>query len=426
MKTFLDVGKFHNTGSGEINIVKNELLEIKPRGVENIIYFALMILIMDFILFISLHGYLNYKSGVIFIVMTGFLVFLIWGTWNGKNWIRWVWIVVSIMGIPPALLNILTKQMSGGARIIYFIQFVLSLFVLYYLTNKETTSWFKGIKKASVARAGRDAKELTKEQTENRRNLKFGNREEYEKWKTKKLKTKTEKQQKELSTETDSKMVSREIWKDPFLGMEFVFVSGGWFEMDDTLGDQNKKERSVYRIYLDGFWIGKFAVTQGQWEKLMGYNPSEYKKGNDYPVEHVSWNDVQEFVVRLNQKTQLNFRLPTEEEWEYAARGGGKKEKWAGTDEESELTEYGWYGINSGGETHPVGQKRPNRLGLYDMGGNVWEWVQKDYGVVEQGKVIRGGSWCDSPTFLRTSTRACIASDDRVRFVGFRLVLPIK
>src|SRR4030042_5402881 len=140
--------------------------------------------------------------------------------------------------------------------------------------------------------------------------------------------------------------------------MEFVFVSGGWFEMDDTLGDQNKKERSVYRIYLDGFWIGKFAVTQGQWEKLMGYNPSEYKKGNDYPVEHVSWNDVQEFVVRLNQKTQLNFRLPTEEEWEYAARGGGKKEKWAGTDEESELTEYGWYGINSGGETHPVGQKR--------------------------------------------------------------------
>jgi formylglycine-generating enzyme required for sulfatase activity len=208
--------------------------------------------------------------------------------------------------------------------------------------------------------------------------------------------------------------------------MDFVFVSGGWFETDDTLGDRDKKERSVYRVYVDGFWMGKFEVTQGQWEKLMGHNPSVCKKGIDYPVEHASWNDVQAFILRLNQKTRLSFRLPTEEEWEYAARDGGKKQKWPGTDNESELTEYGWYDINSGGETHPVGQKKPNALGLYDMSGNVWEWVQKDYAVIEGENVIRGGSWRDPPTSLRTSNRGSIETDERVRFVGFRLVLTIK
>jgi formylglycine-generating enzyme required for sulfatase activity len=382
---------------------------------------------MDFVNFFLLGGYLNHKSVAIFIMMTGFVVFLMWGIWNGKNWIRLVWIVMSIMGISTALLNILTKQMIVGARIIYSIQFVLSLAILYYLTNKKTVSWFKGIKPAPFPRAGTNDQELTKERLKKKKEkLKFSNQEEYEKWKAGKLKTTTEWQQNEPGTKNDSRLVPGEMWKDPFLGMEFVFVNGGWFEMEDTSADRNRIEKPAYKVYLDGFWMGRFTVTQGQWEKLMHYNPSGYKKGNGYPVEHVSWDDVGEFIFRLNQKTAMSFRLPTEEEWEYAARSGGGKEKWAGTDNESELPEYAWYGINSLGGPQPVGEKRPNGLGLYDMSGNVWEWVQKDYEVVEGGKVIRGGSWSDPPTALRTSARACVASNDRVIFVGFRLVLPIK
>jgi formylglycine-generating enzyme required for sulfatase activity len=236
----------------------------------------------------------------------------------------------------------------------------------------------------------------------------------------------TEGQQGEVVTENGSKSVSGEIRKNPLLGMDFVFVSGGWFEMDDTSVGGRNEESSVYRVYVDGFWMGKFVVTQGQWEKLMDHNPSLYKKGNDYPVDHVNWKDVQEFIHRLNQKTEMGFRLPMEEEWEYAARNGGGRERWAGTDNESELLEYAWYVINSGGETHPVGQKKPNGLGLHDMSGNVWEWVQEDFGVSGQGKVVRGGSWSDSPSQLMTSFRTSVAPDGGISFIGFRLVLPVK
>jgi formylglycine-generating enzyme required for sulfatase activity len=448
---------------GVINNVTNELLKERPSKVGNIIFLSLVILALDFTNFISLQGYLQYYSLSVYLISTGFFVFLMWGVWNGKNWIRWVWIVFSITGIPTVLYGILTKPISQGGKIIYSTQFVLGLIILYYLTNKETVSWFKRIKRISSSQTRMDSPELKNEQPGEserkptlrlpglkawvcsgltlsgaslprlkRRSLappngsRFRNQEEYERWKAEKLTTTAEKLQDELVTGRDSKMVPGEIWKDPFLGMEFVFASGGWFEMDDVLDGGEDQKRSVYKVYVDGFWLGRFVVTQGQWEKLMGHNPSVYKKGTDYPVEHVSWEDVQEFILRLNQKTGMNFRLPTEEEWEYAARTGGKKENWAGADNESELTEYAWYGINSGGEPHPVGRKNPNDLGSYDMSGDVWEWVQKDYGVIEQAKVVRGGSGSDPPIFLRTANRASIATDDRVRFVGFRLVLPVK
>jgi len=113
----------------------------------------------------------------------------------------------------------------------------------------------------------------------------------------------------------------------------------------------------------------------------MGGNRSYFQNcGDDCPVETVSWNDAQDFISRLNQRTGKRFRLPTEAEWEYAARSGGKREKWAGTSSESELGDYAWYSKNSGGSTHPVGQKKPNGLGLYDMSGDVWEWCQDWYG----------------------------------------------
>lgn len=229
-------------------------------------------------------------------------------------------------------------------------------------------------------------------------------------------------------------------WQDPLTGMEFVFVREGCFPMGDTFSDGYEVERPVHKVCVHGFWIGRYEVTQGQWEKVMDRNPSRMKSGDRYPVENVNWDDVQEFIRKLNQMIEKRFRLPTEAEWEYAARSGGKQEKWAGTSDESKLGEYAWYLANSSGRTHPVGQKRPNGLGLFDMSGNVWEWVQDWYDknfYIESPRdnpegpsnphiyrVLRGGSWNEAAKNIRTSNRSgAVGPPSRNPFTGFRLVL---
>lgn len=229
-----------------------------------------------------------------------------------------------------------------------------------------------------------------------------------------------------------------ETYRDPTTGMEFVFVKGGFFEMGDTFGDGDADEKPVHEVCVGDFWMGKYEVTQGQWQRIMGENPSYFKSGENYPIENVSWNDVQEFIRRLNQSSGKKYRLPTEAEWEYAARSGGKREKWAGTSIEGELREYAWYYVNSGRGTQPVGQKRPNGLGLYDMSGNVWEWCQDWYDEnyyrnsprnnprgpdSGSSKVVRGGSWYYSPWGIRASDRSWDGPSDRNDISGFRLIL---
>jgi sulfatase modifying factor 1 len=238
-----------------------------------------------------------------------------------------------------------------------------------------------------------------------------------------------------------AQQIQAKKWHDSLTGMEFIFVKGGCFEMGDAFGDGYDIERPVHTVCVDGFWVGKYEVTQEQWEKVMGNNPSLFQNGGHYPVENVKWEDAQEFIRQLNQMTGKRYRLPTEAEWEYAARSGGKKEKWAGTSRESELGEYAWYLINADRRTHPVGQKRPNGLGLCDMSGNVWEWVQdwydKDYykssptdnpkgpGQLTTYRVIRGGCWNDIPRNIRASSRSgAVGPRSRNPFIGFRLVLP--
>jgi formylglycine-generating enzyme required for sulfatase activity len=159
-----------------------------------------------------------------------------------------------------------------------------------------------------------------------------------------------------------------------------VAVEGGTFTMGATAeqgSEAHDDEYPTHSVTLSDFYIGETEVTQELWKAVMGSNPS-YFSGTNLPVERVSWNDCQTFITKLNQLTGQNFRLPTEAEWEYAARGGNKSKgyKYAGS---NNLNDVAWYSDNSSGQTHPIKQKQPNELGLYDMTGNVFEWCQDWY-----------------------------------------------
>lgn len=219
-----------------------------------------------------------------------------------------------------------------------------------------------------------------------------------------------------------------------------VPVKGGCYQMGDTFGDGGKNEKPVHRVCVDDFYIGKYLVTQAQWQAVMGGNPSHFKEcGPNCPVEQVSWEDVQKFIRQLNEQTGKNYRLPYEAEWEYAARSGGKREQWAGTSDPDELGAYAWLEDNSGEKTQPVGTRRPNGLGLYDMSGNVWQWCKDWYDADYYKKsparnprgassgtnrVIRGGSWCLSADLIRAAIRNHRAPSRRLNCIGFRLALP--
>jgi formylglycine-generating enzyme required for sulfatase activity len=184
-------------------------------------------------------------------------------------------------------------------------------------------------------------------------------------------------------------------------------------------------------VKISDFYISRYQVTQKQWREVMGSDPPElYFKGNDdCPVEEVSWDDIcgqDGFLERLNKKSKKKYRLPTEAEWEYAAKGGkeseeSKKYKYA---ESNNIGEVAWYDENSETKTHNVGLKLPNELGLYDMSGNVWEWCDDWYDKNHADRVLRGGSWGSDAVDCHVSFRYCDAPGLRFNSFGFRLVLP--
>jgi formylglycine-generating enzyme required for sulfatase activity len=214
---------------------------------------------------------------------------------------------------------------------------------------------------------------------------------------------------------------------------QMIAVEGGIFQMGNN--DVESDEKPVHSVTLSDFSMSKTEVTQELWTAVMGNNPSNLK-GNNFPVDQVSWNDCQEFIKKLNQLTEKNYRLPTEAEWEYAAGGGAtNRTKWAGTNSESNLGIYAWNSSNSGSKTHEVATKRPNALGLYDMSGNVWEWCSDWYGNFSSssqinpkgvssglGRVGRGGSWDSGIHDCRSAYRILISPDRRNFDLGFRLV----
>ncbi len=223
-------------------------------------------------------------------------------------------------------------------------------------------------------------------------------------------------------------------------GVKFkmVKVVGGTFTMGATgeqCSDALENEKPAHKVILSDYYIGETEVTQALWKAVMGYNPS-YFKGDNLPVEQVSWNDIVErFIPALNRKTGLTYRLPTEAEWEYAARGGGKSKgyKYSGS---NNIGEVAWYYVNSRGKTHPVKGKKANELGLYDMSGNVWEWCQEWDGKCNNGilinsresekdsvYVLRGGSWGSRSGHCCVSYHRNDVSGNNRSFIGFRLVL---
>jgi formylglycine-generating enzyme required for sulfatase activity len=227
------------------------------------------------------------------------------------------------------------------------------------------------------------------------------------------------------------------------IGMEFVLIPAGEFMMgagatDEYPPDHEKPQHKV-TISKD-FYLGKYEVTQEQWEAVMGNNPSEVK-GSTNPVENVSWDDVQVFINSLNRKEgHKRYRLSTEAEWEYAARAGSTSIYSFG-DDEKQLGDYAWYRGNSSktySESYPVGQKQPNDWGLFDMHGNVWEWVQDRYGTDYYSqspsidptgptsgpyRVIRGGSWSYNARDARSANRRSASPGYRNFSLGFRLAL---
>jgi len=216
---------------------------------------------------------------------------------------------------------------------------------------------------------------------------------------------------------------------------KMVDVNGGSFEMGSMDGADN--EKPVHTVKLNDFAIGKYEVTQKEWESVMGKNPSIHKNCEKCPVENVTFEDVQTFLEKVNKLTGKRYRLPTEAEWEYAAKGGNSsmKYKFSGGDD---INKVGWIITNSNGETKQVGKKKANELGIYDMSGNAWEWVSDYYAadyylnspaenpagpVKGKIRIVRGGSCLYNSMYSRTSYRMLISPRNPHHNYGFRLAL---
>ena len=253
-----------------------------------------------------------------------------------------------------------------------------------------------------------------------------------------KKQTTTTKPAKKTSATTSSTNSNRQrILQE--LADHMVYVQGGTFTMGATNeqgSDAEDREKPAHNVTLSSYYIGKTEVTQELWQAVMGNNPS-YFKGNRKPVERVSWSECEAFITKLNSLTGKKFRLPTEAEWEFAARGGIKSKgyKYSGS---NTLDDVAWYIDNSGNTTHEVGTKSPNELGLYDMSGNVYEWCNDWYDFQYYSsspsnhptgpssgtnRVRRGGCWYFNASYCRSSNRVSSSPGNRFDVLGLRLCL---
>jgi formylglycine-generating enzyme required for sulfatase activity len=242
-----------------------------------------------------------------------------------------------------------------------------------------------------------------------------------------------------VSSSTGGQSTVKDIEPDYPAEPGMIFVEGGqfWMGCSGEQGDNcEKNESPLHRVTVSSFYISKYEITQEKWKLIMGKNPSNFKN-NNHPVEKISWIEIQEFIRRLNSATNKQYRLPTEAEWEYAARGGVKSKKYNIYSGSNNIDKVAWVSYNSNGSTHVVGTKAPNELGIHDMSGNVWEWCSdwyEEYSAATQynpkgpstgfTRVFRGGSWYYIDKLCRVSYRNCRDPTKGYANVGFRLVLP--
>lgn len=230
--------------------------------------------------------------------------------------------------------------------------------------------------------------------------------------------------------------IKTETFKVKGVSFTMIAVEGGTFQMGATQEQKNadSNEKPVHVVKLDNYLIGETEVTQELWQAVMGMNPSTNKSDKN-PVENVSWDDCQYFITKLNSLTGKNFRLPTEAEWEYAARGGNKSRSYQYSGSHN-INDVAWHKGNSGNKTHPVKTKQCNELGIYDMNGNVWEWCQDWYGEYENAqqinpkgkfsgnmRVYRGGSCNYEDKYCRVATRNSYSPNYRTGIIGIRVAL---
>ncbi len=221
------------------------------------------------------------------------------------------------------------------------------------------------------------------------------------------------------------------------IGMTFVLIPRGDFIMGSPAGAQQRQsdERQHKVTITRRFYLQSTEVTQIQWKSIMGNNPSEFK-GDNHPVENISWNDAKAFIEKLNRSEDTDkYRLPTEAEWEYACRAGSPTGYSFGSSD-LQASAYAWYSSNSSKQTHPVAEKKPNAWGLYDMHGNVWEWCEDWYGDYPERhvtdpeghrrgwwvRIFRGGAWCDDVRNIRSACRDGFEPGYKDYDVGFRVV----
>ncbi|MBF0153800.1 MAG: formylglycine-generating enzyme family protein [Magnetococcales bacterium] len=235
-----------------------------------------------------------------------------------------------------------------------------------------------------------------------------------------------------------TKVTPGQEWLEPVSGIAFAWIPPGCFKMGSHPETEGREvdEGPVHEVCLTGFWIARHEITQGQWRQIMRNNPAHFHNGDEYPVEQVAWDDIEGFVDKLNQLyvDRLRFRLPTEAEWEYTCRNGGQSVRYSGGGDPDRLA---WYRENSNKGTQRTGSRDANRLGIWDMSGNVWEWVQDSYDKeayanhrhdnpsVENTKpyrVLRGGGWKSTPNSLRCTNRGFEFFSAKRPDVGLRLV----
>ncbi|MBF0589802.1 MAG: formylglycine-generating enzyme family protein [Magnetococcales bacterium] len=227
-------------------------------------------------------------------------------------------------------------------------------------------------------------------------------------------------------------------WHEPVSGMDFLWMPGGCFKMGSppSIEGREDDETPLHQVCVTGYWIGVHEVTQGQWRRIMRNNPARFKKGDAYPVERVAWEDTETFLGKLNLRYpgQFAFRLPTEAEWEFACRDRGERVRYAGG---SDLDRGSWHRGNSGDTTQRTQSRRPTRMGLFDMSGNVWEWTHDAYqmqsyrrlgrdnptlNISSPYRVIRGGGFGSQGNTLRCANRGFELFSTKRSDLGLRLV----